>query len=78
VALRCQIIVDYLERRNHALSAIRTYIRRVEHFARYFHRPPGMPSPSCPVHLSAVLAVVEADRLSYLLPRSRSWQKNKR
>jgi hypothetical protein len=36
-----QIMLEELRRRNYAESSIRTYIRTVEHFSRYFHRPPA-------------------------------------
>jgi len=35
-----QIMLEELERRNYAPSTTRTYIRTVEHFARYFGCPP--------------------------------------
>jgi hypothetical protein len=34
-----QIMLEELRRRNYAESTIRTYVRTVEHFSRYFHRP---------------------------------------
>ena len=40
-----QIMLEELRRRNYAESTIRTYIRTVEHFSRYFHRPPDQLGP---------------------------------
>jgi integrase/recombinase XerD len=40
-----QIMLEELRRRNYAESTIRTYIRSVEHFSRYFHRPPDQLGP---------------------------------
>ena len=40
-----QIMLEELERRNHAPATIRCYIRTVEHFSRYFHRPPDQLGP---------------------------------
>ena len=34
------IMLEELERRNYSQSTIHCYLRIVEHFARYFHRPP--------------------------------------
>src|SRR6266852_4807791 len=38
-------MLEELRRRNYAESTIRTYIRTVEHFSRYFHRPPDQLGP---------------------------------
>ena len=40
-----QIMLEELRRRNYAESTIRCYIRTVEHFSRYFHRPPDQLGP---------------------------------
>ena len=40
-----QIMLEELRRRNYAESTIHTYIHTVEHFSRYFHRPPDQLSP---------------------------------
>ena len=40
-----QIMLEELRRRNYAESTIRTYIRTVEHFSSYFHRPPDQLGP---------------------------------
>ena len=40
-----QIMLEELERRNYAPATIRCYIRTVEHFSRYFHRPPDQLGP---------------------------------
>ena len=40
-----QIMLEELERRNYAPGTIRSYIRTVEHFAGYFHRPPDQLGP---------------------------------
>jgi len=40
-----QIMVEELRRRNYAESTIRSYIHTVEHFSRYFNRPPDRLSP---------------------------------
>ncbi len=40
-----QIMLEELRRRNYAESTFRTYIRTVEHFSRYFHRPPDQLGP---------------------------------
>ena len=40
-----QIMLEELERRNYAPGTITCYIRSVEHFARYFHRPPDQLGP---------------------------------
>lgn len=40
-----QIMLEELRRRNYAESTIGTYIRTVEHFSRYFHRPPDQLGP---------------------------------
>jgi integrase/recombinase XerD len=41
----CQIMLEELRRRNYAESTIRAYIRTVEHFSRYFQRPPDRLGP---------------------------------
>src|SRR6266478_2029588 len=38
-------MLEELRRRNYAESTIGTYIRTVEHFSRYFHRPPDQLGP---------------------------------
>src|SRR2546426_9267142 len=38
-------MLEELRRRNYAESTVRTYIRTVEHFSRYFHRPPDQLGP---------------------------------
>jgi site-specific recombinase XerD len=38
-------MLEELRRRNYAESTIRTYIRTVEHFSRYFRRPPDQLGP---------------------------------
>jgi hypothetical protein len=38
-------MLEELERRNYAASTARAYLRAVEEFARYFHRPPDQPGP---------------------------------
>jgi integrase/recombinase XerD len=40
-----QIMLEELRRRNYAESTIDTYIHTVEHFSRYFHRPPDQLGP---------------------------------
>jgi site-specific recombinase XerD len=40
-----QIILEELRLRNYAKLTIRAYIRTVEHFSRYFHRPPDQLGP---------------------------------
>jgi hypothetical protein len=40
-----QIMLEELERRNYAPGTITCYIRTVEHFAHYFHRPPDQLGP---------------------------------
>jgi len=48
-------MLEELERRNFSQSTTRTYIRSVEDFARYFHRPPDQLGPEhvreCQAHL---------------------------
>jgi hypothetical protein len=39
-----QIMLEELERRNYAQSAIRAYIRTVEHFARYMPHKTRLPN----------------------------------
>ena len=39
------IMLEELRRRNYAESTIDTYIHTVEHFSRYFHRPPDQLGP---------------------------------
>lgn len=40
-----QIMLEELRRRNFAATTIRSYIHGVEHFSRYFHRPPDQLGP---------------------------------
>ena len=40
-----QLMLDELQRRNYAQNTVRTYIRAVEEFAAYFHRPPDKLGP---------------------------------
>jgi integrase/recombinase XerD len=40
-----QIMLEELRRRNFAETTIRSYIHGVEHFSRYFHRPPDQLGP---------------------------------
>lgn len=40
-----QIMIEELRRRNFAESTIRSYLHGVEHFSRYFHRPPDQLGP---------------------------------
>jgi integrase/recombinase XerD len=40
-----QIMLEELRRRNYAESTIRAYLRVVEHFSRYFCRPPDQLAP---------------------------------
>lgn len=40
-----QIMLEELRRRNYAESTIRSYIHTVEHFSRYFQRPPDQLRP---------------------------------
>ena len=40
-----QLMLEELHRRNYAESTIRAYIRTVQHFSRYFHRPPDQLGP---------------------------------
>ena len=40
-----KIMLEELQRRNYAQSTIDCYIRTLEHFSRYFHRPPDQLGP---------------------------------
>ena len=40
-----QLMLEELQRRNFADTTIRTYLHGVEHFSRYFHRPPDQLGP---------------------------------
>lgn len=40
-----KIMLEELQRRNYAQTTIDCYIRTVEHFSRYFHRPPDQLGP---------------------------------
>jgi site-specific recombinase XerD len=40
-----KIMLEELRRRNYSESTIHAYIRSVEHFSCYFHRPPNQLSP---------------------------------
>ena len=40
-----QIMIEELRRRNFAETTIRSYLHGVEHFSRYFHRPPDQLGP---------------------------------
>lgn len=40
-----QLMLEELHRRNYAASTIRAYIRTVEHYSRYFRRPPDQLGP---------------------------------
>ncbi len=40
-----QIMLEELRRRNFAETTIRSYLHGVEHFSRYFHRPPDQLGP---------------------------------
>jgi integrase/recombinase XerD len=40
-----QLMLEELRRRNFADSTIRSYLHGVEHFSRYFHRPPDQLGP---------------------------------
>ena len=40
-----QIMLEELRRRNFADTTIRSYLHGVEHFSRYFHRPPDQLGP---------------------------------
>ena len=65
-----QMMLDELQRRNYAPSTIRSYIRAVEDFARYFGRSPYRLGPD---HIRQYQAHLFRDRK--LLPaRSRSRQ----
>ena len=50
-----QIMLEELRRRNYAESTIRSYIRTVEHFSRYFRRPPDQLGPEDIRHYQAAL-----------------------
>ena len=41
-----QLILEELRRRNFAETTIRSYLHGVEHFSRYFHRPPDQLGPA--------------------------------
>ena len=40
-----QLMLEELQRRNFAATTIRTYLHGVEHFSRYFRRPPDQLGP---------------------------------
>ena len=40
-----QIMLEELRRRNFAETTIRSYLQGVEHFSRYFQRPPDQLGP---------------------------------
>jgi integrase/recombinase XerD len=40
-----QIMLEELRRRNFAETTIGSYLHGVEHFSRYFHRPPNQLGP---------------------------------
>lgn len=40
-----QLMIEELQRRNFAETTIRSYVHRVEHFSRYFHRSPDQLGP---------------------------------
>ena len=40
-----QLMLEELRRRNFADTTVRTYLHGVEHFSRYFHRPPDQLGP---------------------------------
>jgi len=40
-----QLMLEELHRRNFAATTIRTYLHGVEHFSRYFRRPPDQLGP---------------------------------
>ena len=40
-----QLMLEELHRRNFADTTVRTYLHGVEHFSRYFHRPPDQLGP---------------------------------
>ena len=40
-----QLMLEELRRRNFAETTIRSYLHGVEHFSRYFHRPPDQLGP---------------------------------
>lgn len=50
-----QIMLEELQRRNYAESTIRSYIRTVEHFSRYFRRRPDQLGPGHIRHYQAAL-----------------------
>ena len=56
-----QIMLEELRRRNFADSTIRTYIRTVEQFSRYFHCPPDRLGPE---HIRHYQAMLLAEKLS--------------